>query len=309
MTGVTRVAFIGLGNMGGPMCGHLVAAGFAVAAFDTAPAALAAAVTAGAAPAAAVEDCCAGADLLVTMLPGPPQVEEVLVGAGGALAALPAGALAIDMSTSSREVGRRALAVAAERGVALLDAPVAGMAVGARAGTLSIFVGGEAADVARARPALEAMGEPERILHVGGHGAGYAVKLLLNALWFMHAAASAEVLSVGARAGVDLATLHEALVASPASSGFLERDVRSVLDDGDYDDAFAMRLVTKDLGLAVDLARDAGMPVELLALTEQIHRRARARFGDDAGEMSALRLYEELAGAPLRIGRSGGDRA
>jgi 3-hydroxyisobutyrate dehydrogenase len=82
---------------------------------------------------------------------------------------------------------------------------------------------------------------------------------------------------------------------------FLERDVRMVLDDGDYDEAFPMRLVTKDLGLAVDLARDVGVPVELSSLVEQIHRRARAAYGDDAGEISAVRLYEDLTGVSLRL--------
>ena len=111
-----------------------------------------------------------------------------------------------------------------------------------------------------------------------------------------------EVLTLGVRAGVSLESLHAALVGSPANSVFLERDVRMVLDSGDYDEAFPMRLVTKDLALAVDLARDVGMPVELTALVEQIHRRARARYGDDAGEISAVRLYEELAGVQLRLG-------
>ena len=93
-----------------------------------------------------------------------------------------------------------------------------------------------------------------------------------------------------------------ALVGSPANSNFLERDLRMVLEEGDYDEAFPMRLVTKDLGLAVDLARDVNMPVELTGLVEQIHRRARVAYGDDAGEISVVRLYEELAGSPLRLG-------
>jgi 3-hydroxyisobutyrate dehydrogenase len=136
---------------------------------------------------------------------------------------------------------------------------------------------------------------------VGGHGAGYTVKLLLNLTWFIQSVATAEVLTVGVRAGVALDRLHAALVGSPANSNFLERDVRMVLDHGDYDDAFPMRLVTKDLGLAVELARDVGVPVELTALVEQIHRRARATYGDDAGEISAVRLYEDLAGLELRL--------
>jgi 3-hydroxyisobutyrate dehydrogenase len=205
------------------------------------------------------------------------------------------------MSTSSTAVGVRVLAVARERGVEVLDAPVAGQSIGAQAGTLAIYVGGPLEAFERALPLFQAMGDPERIFHLGSHGAGYTVKLLLNLLWFIESAAVGEVLSVGVRAGVSLEKLHGALVGSPANSVFLERDVRMVLDDGDYDEAFPMRLVTKDLGLAVDLAREVGVPAELSALVEQIHRRARAVYGDDAGEISAVRLYEDVSGLLLRL--------
>jgi 3-hydroxyisobutyrate dehydrogenase len=192
-------------------------------------------------------------------------------------------------------------AVAAPRGIEVLDAPVSGMASGARAGTLQIFVGGDAGAYQRARPLLEAMGDPERILHVGPHGAGYTVKLMINLLWFAHLTATAEVLTVGAAAGVDLATLRRCLLASPAASNFLERDVLSVLHHGDYDESFALALACKDLGLAIDLARDTGVPAEVSALVEQIYRRARAQYGDAGGEMLPIKLLEDLTGAPLRI--------
>ena len=299
-----RVGFIGLGNMGGPMCGHLVASGYEVCAFDVNAGALSRLVDAGAEAAGSVSECARGAEVLITMLPAPPQVEAVWLGEGGALSALAPGSLAVDMSTSSTAVGARMVAAARERGVNVLDAPVAGQSIGAQAGTLAIYVGGAEQAVARAWPLFEAMGDPDRIFHLGPNGAGYTVKLLLNLLWFIESVAVGEVLSVGVRAGVSLDRLHAALVGSPANSVFLERDVRMVLDDGDYDEAFPMRLVTKDLGLAVDLARDVGVPVELTALVEQIHRRARAQYGDDAGEISAIRLYEDLAGVRLRLGRT-----
>ncbi|MGZ4313108.1 MAG: NAD(P)-dependent oxidoreductase [Solirubrobacteraceae bacterium] len=297
---VTRVAFIGLGHMGGHMCRNLITAGFSVSAYDSDPEALARAAADGARAAESVVDCVRDAEILLTSLPGPPQVEAVLCGRGGAIAAMTPGSLVIDMSTSSLEVGRRAQAAAAAAGVDLLDAPVAGQTIGAEAGTLAIYAGGQPEAFARALPVLEAMGDPERIFLLGPGGCGYAVKLLLNLTWFIQAVATAEALTVGVKAGVDLNRLHRALVASPANSVFLERDVLPLLEGGDYDDGFAMKLVTKDLGLAVDLARDVGVPVELSSLVEQIHRRARAAYGDDAGEMSAVRLYEDLAGVELR---------
>jgi 3-hydroxyisobutyrate dehydrogenase len=297
---VTRVAFIGLGHMGGPMCAHVVAAGFEVSAFDVDAGALERARAAGALPAGSVADCAAGTDVLVTSLPGPREVDRVLNAADGAIAALSPGALVVEMSTSSLEVGRRTLDATREASVELLDAPVAGQTIGAQAGTLAIYVGGDAEAFERALPVLRAIGDPDRIFHVGDHGTGYVVKLLLNLTWFIQAVATAETLTVGVKAGVELERLHAALTDSPATSNFLERDVRAVLDHGDYDEGFPMRLVNKDLTLAVELARDTGVPVELTALVEQIHRRALARFGSEAGEMSAIRLYEELAGVELR---------
>jgi 3-hydroxyisobutyrate dehydrogenase len=296
-----RVAFIGLGHMGGHMCRHVSTAGYEVSAFDLDRGALRAARRDGARAARSLADCVAGAETLITSLPGPPEVRAVLCGPEGAIAQMEPGGLVIDMSTSSREAGREVLAAARGRGADFVDAPVAGQTIGAEAGTLAIYAGGSRRAFRRALPLLEAIGDPRRIFHMGPSGTGYAVKLLLNQLWFMHAVATAETLVVGVRAGVPLQRLHTALVSSPANSGFLERDIRMVLDDGDYDEGFAMKLVTKDLALAVELARDAGVPVELAALVEQIHRRARLTYGDEAGEMSAVRLYEELAGAALRL--------
>jgi 3-hydroxyisobutyrate dehydrogenase len=304
---IERVGFIGLGNMGGPMCGHLVEAGFDVTAFDLRSEALDRVVAAGARAAASAMDCASGVDALITMLPAPPHVEAVLLGSSGSdgvIGGLAPGTIAIDMSTSSVAVGTRVVAAARERGVDVLDAPVAGQSIGAKAGTLAIYVGGDEGVFSRARPLFDAVGDPGRIFHLGGNGAGYTVKLLLNLLWFMESVAVSEVLTVGVRAGVALEKLHAALVGSPANSVFLERDIRMVLEDGDYDEAFPMRLVTKDLGLAVDLAREVGVPVELTALVEQIHRRVRNLYGDDAGEISTVRLYEDLAGLQLRLPRS-----
>jgi 3-hydroxyisobutyrate dehydrogenase len=297
---LTRVAFIGLGHMGGHMCRNVITAGFEVCAYDLDAEALQRARQDGATPAGSAAQCADRADVLVTSLPGPLQVEQVLIGPGGAIAALAPGALVIEMSTSSLEVGRRAQVAARARGVDLIDAPVAGQTIRAESGTLAIYAGGDGAAFARALPVLEAIGDPRQIYHLGPAGCGYAVKLLLNLTWFAQAVATAEALAVGVKAGVEIDKLHAALVNSPANSNFLEHDVRSVLDRGDYDDGFAMKLVTKDLGLAVELAGDVGVPVQLAMLVQQIHQRVRARYGDQAGEMSAIRLYEESAGIELR---------
>lgn len=299
-----RIAFIGLGHMGSHMCRHVCTHGHQVTAFDLDHGALRRAARSGAVAAESVAACVADAEVLITSLPGPPEVQRVLLAPDGAIAALPQGALVIEMSTSSLDTGRQVLAAARHRGLDYVDAPVAGQTIRAEAGTLAIYAGGSKRAFRRALPVLETMGDPAQIFHLGPSGSGYAVKLLLNLLWFEHAVATAEALTIGVRAGVDLERLHTALVHSPANSNFIERDVRMVLDRGDYDEGFAMRLVTKDLGLAVDLARDVGVPAEMGALVEQINRRARASYGDRAGEMSAIRLYEDVAGVQLRAPRS-----
>jgi 3-hydroxyisobutyrate dehydrogenase len=298
------VGFIGLGRMGAPMAINVLRAGFDVVAFDMRTEATEPVVAAGAVAAESAAGTAASCDVLITMLPGPPQIEAVMTGRGGAFQALREGAVWIDMSTSTPAAGRALAREGEPRGVAVVDAPVAGMVRGAVAGTLQVFAGGAAADVMRVRPVLEAMGDSDKVVHVGSRGAGYAVKLCLNLLWFMHAAASAEVLVLGAKAGVEVGTLRRALVGGPAGSVLLERDIDSVFE-GDYDESFTLDLVTKDLGLAVDLGRDLGVPLELGALVEQLHRRARAMYGDGAGELSAVRLVEEAAGVKLRLGRIG----
>jgi 3-hydroxyisobutyrate dehydrogenase len=296
-----NVGFVGLGHMGASMSANILAAGHDLVATDLRREAGAALEAGGAAWADSPREAALGRDVVITMLPGPRHVEEVLLGPRGLLDGLASGTVWIDMSTSVPAVADRVRAVAEPRGVEVLDAPVAGMASGARAGTLQIFVGGRAETYQRVRPLLEAMGDPGRIVHVGPHGTGYTVKLMINLLWFAHLTATAEVLSVGTAAGVDLATLRRCLLASPAASNFLEHDVLSVLREGDYDEGFALALACKDVGLAVDLARDVGVPVEVSAVVEQVYRRARAQYGDAGGEMLPIRLLEDLTGNPLRI--------
>lgn len=296
----TTVGFIGLGSMGSGMTRNLQRAGFPLVVHDIRRESADELVAGGALWAASPAEVARLSDVVITMLPTPRHVDAVVSGPSGILAGIADGGTWIDMSTSVPEVAERVRAETAGRDLRVLDAPVSGMSTGAASGRLQIFVGGEAADVERLRPVFEAMGDPERILHVGAAGAGYAVKLMINQLWFSHLVATAEVLAVGVKAGVDLEVLRTALVASPAQSNFVENDVLSVLDHGDYDEGFAIALACKDLGLSIDLARSVGVPTELSALVEQIYRRARAQYGDRAGEMTPVKLYEDLIGTPLR---------
>ncbi|TFD75643.1 NAD(P)-dependent oxidoreductase [Cryobacterium fucosi] len=297
----TRVGFIGLGNMGSGMTRNLQRAGFELVVNDIRRESAAELIAGGAVWANTPAEAAAQSDVVITMLPTPRHVDTVVNSPTGILAGIPDGGTWVDMSTSVPEVAQRVRAEQSTRGLHILDAPVSGMAVGAANGMLQIFIGGETDDVERLRPVFEAMGDPERILHVGAAGSGYAVKLMINQLWFSHLVATAEVLSIGVKAGVDLDVLRRSLIASPANSNFVQHDVLSVLENGDYDEGFAIALACKDLGLSIDLARSVGVPAELSGLVEQIYRRARAQYGDRAGEMTPMKLYEDLIGVELRL--------
>ncbi|MEV4125710.1 NAD(P)-dependent oxidoreductase [Nocardia sp. NPDC049707] len=290
------IGFIGLGHMGGHMSANLIAAGHRLLVHDLNAVAEQRLVDLGAERADSIAALAAACDVVITMLPGPPQVEAVIREMAPLLRP---DAVWVDMSTSTPAAARVVDELLAERGVSRLDAPVSGMAKGAASGMLQIFVGGEATVLARVRPLFDVMGDPERVLHVGGLGAGYTVKLMINQLWFSHLVATAEVLTVGVKAGVDLGVLHTSLLASPAASSFLANDLPSVFG-GDYDESFAMKLACKDLGLSIDLGRDVGVPTPLSAHVEQIYRTALAKFGPDAGEMIPVRLAEEYAALELR---------
>lgn len=292
------VGFIGLGNMGSGMTRNLQKCGFDLIVTDVRPQAAEEVLAGGGQWRDTAAEVAADSDVVITMLPTPRHVAEVGAEIVGAIAD---GGTWIDMSTSVPEPVNHLMAQHADKGIHFVDAPVSGMSVGAANGMLQIFVGGTAEDYARLRPVFEAMGDPKKILHVGAKGAGYAVKLMINQLWFSHLVATAEVLAIGVRAGVDLGVLRDSLVASPARSNFVENDVLCILNDGDYDEGFAIALACKDLGLSIDLARSVGVPAEVSALVEQVYRRAKASYGDLAGEMTPVKLYEDLIGSPLRL--------
>jgi 3-hydroxyisobutyrate dehydrogenase len=295
---VTRIGFVGVGRMGLPMCANLVAAGHSVSAGD-ARAELEQAVTeCGGQWRATLAEVAAGADVLITMLPGSREVREVMAGSG-VLTALPATAVWIDMSSSSAAAGRELAAAAQARGVGVLDAPVGGGILAARTGKLQVFVGGDAAVLDRCRPVLEALADPAGIIHVGGNGAGYTVKLLVNLLWFGQAVATGEALLLAGRAGIDLDVLRQTLATSAASTAFIRDDLGALLD-GDYLTSFGLDRCCEELTAVTDLARELAVPSQLTQLVEQTYQRALQRFGPVDGELMAVALLEEEAGLQLR---------
>lgn len=181
----------------------------------------------------------------------------------------------------------------------MLDAPVGGGVAAARAGTLQLFVGGDAAVLDRCRPVLEVLADPHSISHTGGNGTGYLTKLLVNLLWFGHSIAAAEALLLGRRAGIDVDLLRHVLASSAGSSAFIRDDLGSLLD-GDYLPSFGLDRCCEELATIAGLARDLNLPSEMTQLVEQTYQRALRRYGPVKGELLAVALLEEQAGIRLR---------
>ena len=283
------------------MCGNLVAAGYQVTAADARAELETAVLRCGARWRATPALAVAGADVVITMLPGPREVGDVMGGPGGVLAAMPATAAWIDMTSSSPTAGRALAAAARARGIGVLDAPVGGGVPAAETGTLQLFVGGDSALLERCRPVLEVLADPLRIAHVGGSGAGYAAKLLVNLLWFGQAVATAEALLVARRAGIDLDALRPALAASAASSAFIRNDLEGLLS-GDYRRSFGLDRCCDQLAAIAELASEFGVPCELAQVVAGTYQRALGRYGPVDGELLAVALLEEEAGLELRHG-------
>jgi 3-hydroxyisobutyrate dehydrogenase len=293
-----QIGMIGVGRMGLPICANLVRAGYGVTAGDRRAELEGAVVGCGARwqPAAAV--VAADADVLITVLPGPAEVYEVMVGRG-VLAALPAAAVWIDMTSSSPAAGRALAAAARVRGLDVLEAPMGGGVQAARDGTLQLFVGGDLTLLDRHRRLLEVLARPDRILHVGGQGAGYLTKLLVNLLWFGQAIATAEALLIARSAGLDIDVVRGALTDSAASTAFIRDDLGALLD-GDYLTSFGLDRCCEELASVTALAREHHLPAEFAVLVEATYRRALRRFGPIDGELLAAALLEDEAGRLLR---------
>lgn len=308
--GLPTVGMIGLGNLGNPMSLSALAAGYPMVVHSLSRGEAANLLELGArwadSPSELAEQC----DVVITVLPGPDQVREIMIGAGEVLAHMKPGGTFIDMSTSSVEVALEIKSLAEPRGIGVMEAPVSFLAkapIGESrtSASLQMFVGGTPEQFEQHRPLLTALGGlPEQIYFAGPNGAGYAVKVLLNLLWFVYETGTAEVLAMASQLGLDLRMVQRALCASPTQSNVLQYDVNSVLERGDYDEGFTLDLVCKDIHLGVALGEATGVDVPVARLVEQIHQRALQAYGPKSGEMSVIKLYEDAIGRPLRVDAS-----
>jgi 2-hydroxy-3-oxopropionate reductase len=289
----SRIGFVGLGIMGFPMARNLLAAGHRVT-VHTRRREVADRLAAehGASAVDTPREVAEAADAVITMLPDSPQVAEVVAGEDGLLSALAAGSLIIDMSTISPVVARELEGEARKSEVAMLDAPVSGGDVGAQNGTLSIMVGGAAADHERALPLLEVLGKT--IVHVGGPGAGQIVKACNQLVVAQHIQAVSEALVLASKAGVEPAAMLDVLSAGLAGSKVMEVRRGNFLEH-DFEPGFKVDLHLKDLGIVHDAAHEYGAVLPGAALVTQLMESLRLNGHGSEDHSSLLTVTEQLS--------------
>src|ERR1700722_8814087 len=295
-----KVGFIGVGNIGAPIAGQLLRAGHALVVHDLRGEAAAGLLAAGAewgdTPAALADEC----EVIATCLPGPVEMEAVCLGSGQLVASLRPGSLYIDHTTNSPALVRRVHALLAEKGVAMVDAPVSGGMEGAQTRDLLAMAGGEPADFERARPLLEAIAK--RVIHTGGIGTGSIAKIMHNSATFTLDLVMAECWTTGVKAGIDAATIVKVFTEAALGNQMnLKVRLPATYLRGDFDPRFSLALARKDLGLALQLARETDTPMRLAALCEAEMEAAMARGWADRDASIFLTLQEERAQVAVRL--------
>ncbi|MDE2006357.1 MAG: NAD(P)-dependent oxidoreductase [Rhodospirillales bacterium] len=289
-----KIGFIGVGNMGGPMCRNIIRnTNHEVTVFDLNPDAVAACTALGAAAGASTPAVAAAADVIFTSLPMPKHVEEVTLGPDGVAAHARAGSVLIDLSTNSPATAKRVHAGVAAKGIGMLEAPVSGGVPRATDGTIVIMVGGDEKLFEANLPVLKSFSK--EVIHVGPVGMGSVAKLCNNMLAFCNSAAASEALLLGTAAGIDPRKLYDVICnASGNSDAF--RGLGPKAFARNFKPGFALDLAHKDLRLALEMADEVGMPAMIAPQVMTLMRTARAHGmgGDDSS--SLLRVYEQALG-------------
>src|SRR6266699_1469999 len=294
------IGFIGLGIMGKPMAHNLLKAGFPLVVQNRHQEITDEFLAEGARAGTRPRDIAASRDVVITMLPGPTQVEGVLEGPGGIIEGAHAGLVVIDMSTITPVVASTLAAQLAEYGITLLDAPVSGGDAGAMAGTLSIMVGGDEETFKRCMPIFQALGKT--IVHVGASGAGQVVKACNQIVVALVIEAISEALVLGSKAGVDPAKILQVLGGGLAANRVMELRGASMLAH-DFTPGGRVRFHHKDLGFALETARRYGVSLPVTALVDQMLASLEVRGHGDLDHSALLTYLEDLAS--YRIGQSG----
>lgn len=297
-----QIGFIGIGVMGRPMTLNLLKAEHHVTIYARHPEKpeVQEVLNAGAKLAPSARAVAMASDIVITMLPNSPEVEEVVTGPQGILEGARKGLIIIDMSTIAPSVSRKLAQTVIRHGAYFLDAPVSGGSQGAINGTLTIMIGGERAIFEQVRPVLEAMGKKENIVHVGPNGSGQVIKLVNNMLVGAIAAAIAESFVLGVKAGADVDTMAKIIGASAGASWQLANQFPLRAFNGSFQPGFMTDLLHKDLGLALELAAENSTPVAMTALSRQMYEMARAAGYGREDYTSLLKVLEQMVGVEVR---------
>jgi 3-hydroxyisobutyrate dehydrogenase-like beta-hydroxyacid dehydrogenase len=301
MEGDMRIGFIGLGNMGGPMALNLIKAGHSLVVNDVRREMAEPHLSAGAKWAETAADVARDAELVLTSLPGPKEVEQVCLGGeNGIIHGIRKGGVYADLSTNSPTVVRRLHTIFAEKGIPMLDTPVSGGTPGARAGTLSIMVGGDEAIYNKIKPTLDNIGD--KVAYYGPIGAGSVVKLVHNMIGICTLQLLAEGFTLGVKAGVSPQALLTGVQNGAYGQGlFLKATMPRMIFKGNFDHVtFALKLARKDVGLATELAREIGVPMPIASLVEQDLLEAFVHGLAEKDSTAAFTIQEERAGVKVR---------
>ncbi len=295
------IGFIGLGVMGAPMATHLARAGHRLTLLDLDTALTQRLAQALGAQAATTPAEVAGAsEVIVTMLPDGQVVQQVVLGEQGVLHGVRAGALLLDTSSAEPWLTEQTAAALASRGAGMVDAPVSGAAWGAADAQLVFMVGAADADLARVRPLLACMGRS--VHHLGGVGSGHAMKCLNNCITAMTLAATSEALVAGKRYGLDPAAMVDVLNESTGGSWITQTHFHQRVFNRAFDDPFKLALMAKDVGIALQLARQTATPMPMAGLGQQLWRMADHAAGPGASVSELVRWVESLSGTALTPG-------
>ncbi len=293
-----RVGFIGLGKMGLPMATNFRAAGHHLIVHNRSRAKVDAFVAEGGTAAGSPAEAAAEAEVLCVNLPKPEDSDAVLLGENGAIETAPDGQLWIDFGTNGPDTARRHAAAAAEKGIGYLDSPVSGGPGGAEAGTLAMFVGGAVEDFEHGSPLLDIIGG--NIQHFGPVGAGCVAKLANQMIIAGVRAANAEAFVLAVKNGIDPAQLYTTLMGAFAASRAMEVDLPGLVLKGDFSANFAVELLLKDLGLALDLGRESNVRLLATTLADQLYQEARTMGYGDLDAAAIFKPLEQLAGVEVR---------
>lgn len=291
------IGFIGLGIMGKPMARNLLKAGFPLTVSSRRHSAIEELVADGAAGARSSREVAALSDVIITMVTDTPDVRQVVLGDNGVLSGIRPGALIIDMSTISPRATREIAAAVREKGADFLDAPVSGGEGGAIAGTLSIMVGGQEDAFAASLPILQAMGK--NIIHVGGTGAGQLTKLCNQIAVAITNLAMSEALIFGAKAGIDLEKMHQAISGGAAGSWQLSNLAPRIFQR-DFAPGFMVKLQQKDLRLVLQEADDMHLALPATNLVHSLLNALEATGASDEGTQALVKVLEKLAGVEVK---------